>query len=274
MKISYLYFPQWQGSGNDLAIYKGSEQIFNRLESKFSFQSISVTTETGLNDVDGILGKFTIKSQIENQKNIIDGESPFKIFTLGGDCSVDLIPVTYLNQKYNGDLGVIWFDAHGDLNTPESSPSKTFHGMPLRLILGDGDSDFTKLAYPKLNPNQVILAGVRDLDQPEKDFINENQVETVTVDSINNNLLIEKIKKSGRNNLYLHIDLDVIDPNENPFVKCPTINGIFIDDLRVQLNQLILNYNIVGVSFVEAIEMDSTRLQNINNLIAETLKRF
>ena len=59
-----------------------------------------------------------------------------KIATLGGDCGVDMIPISYLNKKYKCGLGIFWIDAHADIHTPESSPSQNFHGMPIRIMMG------------------------------------------------------------------------------------------------------------------------------------------
>lgn len=62
-----------------------------------------------------------------------------KIATLDGDCGVDMIPISYLNKKYKGGLGILWIYAHADIHTLESSPSQNFHGMPIRILMGEGN---------------------------------------------------------------------------------------------------------------------------------------
>ncbi|MGY0038106.1 arginase family protein [Pedobacter sp. NJ-S-72] len=102
-------------------------------------------------------------------KDIISEIHPTKISTIGGDCGIEIMPISYLNKIYNGNLSIIWIDAHADLNTPESSPSKTFHGMPLRTLLGDGNKQFKELLFSTIKPEQISFIGLRDLDdEPRK----------------------------------------------------------------------------------------------------------
>lgn len=133
-------------------------------------------------------------------------------------------------------MNVLWIDAHADLNTPESSPSKTFHGMPLRLLLGEGDSILKQSLFSYLKPSQIILYGTRDLDKPEEKYIQEKNISTNTI---------------TKSNLYIHLDLDVIDPLEISDVKCPSPNGVGFEKLKEMLTQLKSKYNIVGASLVE-----------------------
>lgn len=102
----------------------------------------------------GTLGYKEVLKQLKNACTLIDGVKPDTIFTVGGDCGVELLSVSYLNKRYNGALAVIWFDAHGDLNTPASSPIKKFHGMPLRALLGEGDEEIVRQCFSKLKAGQ------------------------------------------------------------------------------------------------------------------------
>ena len=84
--------------------------------------------------------------------------NPDTINIIGGDCSISVAPVAYLNEKYNNNLLVLWLDAHGDLNLARGvTYPKAFHGMPLRFLLGDGDCAIVDRIAAKLLPRQIIL---------------------------------------------------------------------------------------------------------------------
>ncbi len=89
--------------------------------------------------------------------------------TVGGDCGVELEPVAAARLAYGDRLVVVWFDAHGDVNTPDSSPSGAYHGMVLRALTGEGPQGLVPDAC--LDPGRIVLAGVRDLDPAEADFV-------------------------------------------------------------------------------------------------------
>ncbi|KAI7861218.1 Arginase/deacetylase, partial [Lichtheimia hyalospora FSU 10163] len=178
-------------------------------------------------------------------------KKPSHIFTIGGDCSIEIGPVSYLNMLYN-NLGIIWFDAHGDLNIPSESPSKTFHGMPLRILLGEGDQLITENIFKKINHNQIFLMGIRDIDQKEKEYIGKYNIYSSShVDESSIRKLITSIKSYNFNNIYIHIDLDVLDLKIFNSVKCPTPNGISYNKLIKCIELLKENFNIVGSSIVE-----------------------
>ena len=93
------------------------------------------------------------------------------VVTVGGTCGVEAAPVAYLNEQYDGDLAIVWFDAHGDLNAPATSPSGHFHGMVLRTLLGEGPHEYVGELRRPLRPAQLFLAGTRDLDPEESAYI-------------------------------------------------------------------------------------------------------
>ncbi len=102
-----------------------------------------------LTTIDNIKCFEPILEQTKFFKEIIIDSKPDKISTIGGDCAVEIMPISYLNKIYQEDLCIIYIDAHADLNTPESSPSKAFHGMPLRTLLGEGKRRIYRLTLFK-----------------------------------------------------------------------------------------------------------------------------
>ncbi len=230
-----LFFPQWQGSGK-LALNKGAKQIKKHF-SNLNFSEIYVSEEYPLEMTENILGFKTICAQLNECKSCLNNSQPKQIFTLGGDCSVDIIPINHLNRYYSGDLAVIWLDAHADLNTPETSPSHLFHGMPLRVLLEESSPQFKEIVTAPLKPEQVSLIGTRDYDPAELEFIKIHS-------------LSQEWPKQYKN-AYIHIDLDVLDPIEFPHVCCPSPGGLTISMLNTITQNLRQQYNVVGFSLLE-----------------------
>lgn len=255
-----LFFPQWQGSGN-IALHTGAYLLHEQLCTIASFSHIPVSLTYSLTARNNILGYSQISAQLLEACRMVALQNPAKIFTLGGDCGVEIAPVSYLNQKYGSSLAVIWLDAHGDLNTPDSSPSAHFHGMPLRSLLGEGDRNIIAQAFSTLKPEQVFLVGTRELDPPEGSFIQQKSLSMLSAKAVNRGNyepLISKIKSAGFTKLYIHFDLDVLDPEEFPDVVCPTPNGVHTAPLRELLAGLKENFEIVGTSVLEFLPARST----------------
>ena len=130
---------------------------------------VDLAASEGLEIQRGIRGRAQLLQQLETATAILEQTQPEHLFTIGGDCGVDLAPASYLNAQHDS-LALVWLDAHADLNTPASSPSGAFHRMILRTLLGEGDPDFLAQAFSMFSPEQVFLAGARDFDPPERAF--------------------------------------------------------------------------------------------------------
>ena len=264
-----LFFPQWQGAGRSKELLKGALELQEKYINIYEFLVVDVSAEENSKVENNILGYEEITRQFEIAKLLIDKEKPSTIFTVGGGCDVEILPVSYLNYQLEGDLTLIWIDAHGDLNTPESSPSKNFHGMPLRTILGEGDKHIVDLMFSKLFASQLVMIGQRDLDEPEKEYIDEQQINVVMIDQ--NNLDIGKtldvIRSKGSNNIYVHIDLDVLNMEEFPFVMVPAPNGLKIEVLLELLKTLNSDFKIMGLSLLEYTSSDVKEIKVLSDII-------
>ena len=164
-----------------------------------------------------MLGLHSIAPRFLKTLEELQATSPAKIFMVGGTCGTEVAPVGYLNDKYQGNLAVVWFDAHGDLNTPTSSPSGHFHGMALRTLLGDGPVEFTGVLRRPLNPQQVFLAGLAIQDPPEVAYCSEMAISISPPEEFTTpDILVSRIRERGFTNVYLHLDLDVLNPDSFP----------------------------------------------------------
>ena len=254
-----LLFPQWQGAGN-IRLYEGAKRLYGFLPSREPFVEVPVTSTYSIAATENVLGLNQISAQLSCAADIISQRDPERIFTLGGDCGVEVAPISYLNRKHN-ELAVIWLDAHGDLNTPASSPSKHFHGMPLRSLLGQGNTHITSQAFSTLVPSQIFLVGTRELDKPERAFIKQNGLRIFSASSVNkgqNEPLLAAISAAGFRKIYIHLDLDVLEPTDFPHVACRTPGGIRVSCLKQLLSGLIGRFESVGASVLEFLPTGSS----------------
>lgn len=246
-----MWFPQWQGAASCAKLPDGSLALRRQLWD-IKFQELSIKPFYFLSNQSGVYGLNDLQKQFKLAQTAIYRAQPKKIFTLGGDCGIELAPIRHLHHLYGGRLGVIWLDAHADMNTPASSPSGHFHGMVLAALMGLGTSPLSKYT-PVLGPEQVILAGPRDLDASERLLIHQHHIAWLSVEQLTQNpaILLEYIKSLQLKYLYLHVDLDVLDPEEFASVSVPTKSGLTKDQLMSFLSTLHEQYTIVGGSVTE-----------------------
>ena len=162
--------------------------------------------------------------------------------TVGGDCGVELAPIEAALERHGDGLVVVWFDAHGDLNTPESSGSGAFHGMVLRTLLGEGPPAMAPRRI--LKPSQVVLAGVRALDPAEKAYVSDKSLVMVDLDEV-------ETAVSGARAVYIHIDLDVLDPAWFSSVGAPEPDGVRPERLAAAVRALIDRFPLAGLGITE-----------------------
>jgi arginase len=156
------------------------------------------------------------------------GETPL---VLGGDHSIAIGSVT--GSARETDIGVIWFDAHGDFNTPTTSPSGNVHGMPLAAVLGVGDFAGVEWANAAgLSEENVAIVGLRDVDETERAAIHESDVTTFTMSDIDERGITNVVDDAlavatdGTDGVHVSLDLDWLDPREAPGVGTPVRGGV------------------------------------------------
>ena len=244
-----LCFPEWQGYAESNSVYYGALQMQQIFSTTHEFVSIPVPAQEELPLKNDIIGYDANLRQLKATARVINQQKPTSIFMLGGTCATEIAPVSFLNHQYDGNMTVLWLDAHGDLNTPQSSPSKHFHGMPLRALLGESDPVVLQHAFSTLSPNQVVLGGTRDLDQEEKRYIESNQVTIVTPANIHR--VVDEVLDKQFAHIYIHIDLDVLDPQSFSHLLLPIPGGVLIDGLLKVLDELVREIPLIGASIVE-----------------------
>jgi arginase len=198
----------------------------------------------------GVRHHAAVQAALRAQGELLEQLDPDRLLTLGGDCTVEVAAVAHLARRYGRRLFVLWIDAHGDLNTPISSPSGTAHGMPLRMLL-EADPDGPLAPPGCLQPRQVTLVGSRDLDPAEVEYVEEHRVPRLHVlDLITSPARLAALPPAGAA-VYVHLDLDVLDPSALPAVAVPTAGGLAVSTLTAALQALVSAHDVVGIGITE-----------------------
>lgn len=181
---------------------------------------------------------------------------------LGGDHSVGAGTVSGVAEFYRKQgqkIGLIWIDAHTDINTPDSSPSGNVHGMPLAAILGLGPSDLANIYNfsPKVHPENCVLVGVHDIDTREKANIKETGIEVYTMRDIDERgmrtVIEEALRVAGRGTAGYHVSLDMdwIDPEDAPGVGTPVRGGASYREAHLAMEIISDHGRMVSFEIVE-----------------------
>jgi arginase len=168
------------------------------------------------------------------RKSLNNGALPI---VLGGDHSLaagSVAATAAWAREGRGRIGLIWVDAHGDMNTPSSTSSGNVHGMPLAALLGSEPSELAGIGgfAPKIEPGQTVLIGVRNLDEEEKERVRASRIHVFTMKDIDRagiaHVIEQAIELAGRETAGVHVsfDLDVCDPAVAPGVGTPVKGGL------------------------------------------------
>lgn len=213
----------------------------------------------------------TNNSKLKNLNEIIKGntdlakkvESVIKAgrfpIVLGGDHSIAIGTLAGLATSYE-NLGVIWYDAHADMNTSETSPSGNIHGMPLAVSIGLGDERLVNLHTEgrKVKPENVVIIGARAVDPGERVLIKELGVKVFTMHEIDKNGMtsvmqdaIAYLQSLEVDGVHLSLDLDGLDPLYTPGVGTPVPGGISYRESHLAMEMLEESGMITSAEFVE-----------------------
>ncbi|WP_285769191.1 arginase [Peribacillus sp. SI8-4] len=177
---------------------------------------------------------------------------------LGGDHSIAIGTLAGV-AKHHENVGVIWYDAHGDLNTEDTSPSGNIHGMPLAVSLGLGHPDLINIhgSVPKVKPENIVIIGARSLDEGERELIRNKGIKVYTMHEIDRigmtRVMEESIEylRERTDGVHLSLDLDGVDPADAPGVGTPVIGGISYRESHLAMEMLAEANMITSAEFVE-----------------------
>jgi arginase len=181
---------------------------------------------------------------------------------LGGDHSIAVGTIAGAAAHYQKEskrIGLIWLDAHGDMNTPESSPSGNVHGMPLASIMGYGPPELTDLGgvKPMVEPRNIALVGIRDLDSKERRLVKESGVHIFTMRDIDERGMREVMADALRfaaddtAGIAISLDMDFVDPGDAPGVGTPVRGGVTYREAHLALEMIADSRSMVSLELVE-----------------------
>jgi len=193
------------------------------------------------------------------EKSLAEGFTPL---VLGGDHSIaagSAAGVASHFRKQSKRPGLLWLDAHGDMNTPDSSPSGNVHGMPLASIIGYGAPEMVDMLgfHPKIEPRNVALVGIRDLDAKERRLIKDSGVHVFTMRDIDERGMREVMSEAIRfasddtDGIAVSLDMDFVDPSDAPGVGTPVRGGVTYREAHLAMEMICDSRHMVSMEVVE-----------------------
>lgn len=276
MKDITLVFPQWQGSIDNEALYEGAHVLAEGISCLPSVQYVETALFRKLEPGGSIAGRDEIIKQLQNACTILERENPERVLLLGGDCGTETAPVSWMAHKHGPKLALIWLDAHPDLNTPASSQSGRFQGMALSAVLGNADSQITETMFKQLQPAQVFCAGIRTFDPPELNFIVRNKMPFFGPGELERDpsWLAKQIVAAGYSKVYIHLDVDAVDPIGFAHGKpSPTAGLLFSNVLKI-IEEVNKRLDICGLGITEFHPGSERGIEKAAMLIEKALPGF
>ncbi|WP_233245620.1 arginase family protein [Salinibacterium hongtaonis] len=257
MAASFFVVPQWQGSGSARAmrLADGAHAISHDLPAA---STTLIDVPIGAGDALGTsVARLSSLLMVRDRLAAALLAHGGPAVTIGGDCGVQLAAVPHA-LTHSPDTCVVWFDAHPDLNTPQSSPSGAFTGMVLRTLLGHG-ADELVCADP-LAPQRVVVVGARQLDDGEAEFIEQEGIRMIAPTAGIGEQdagaamiaeLLDAVESTGATSVYIHVDLDVLDPGIIQGIGSPVPFGLSAADLVAMIAALRGRYALSGAGITE-----------------------
>lgn len=218
--------------------------------------------ETIINERENLLPAI-LSACIELAEKTADAARSGRIpLVLGGDHSIaagSVAGVATAFAEKKKKIGLIWLDAHADINTPESSKSGNVHGMPVAHLIGKGDARLSRIAVPSpaISPANVAIVGLRDLDPAEREHIREWGITAFPMRDVDERglraVMAEAIRVAceGTAGFYLSVDADWVDPEEAPGVGTPVRGGATFREAHLAMELAHDSSKLLGLDFVE-----------------------
>lgn len=261
-KTSVIRVPLWYGC-NKRGVERAPEILAQALQNNMSDISIIdiPIPELPQNETDTLHAKHvqTIASITKQLAQVVSAqlaEGRF-VLTIGGDHSLGLGTVAG-SLQHDENIGLIWFDAHGDINTEAGSPTGNVHGMPIAALMGLCQSELKDVSSHLLNPKHVFWIGARSLDKGEKELIERLNLHVYSSDYIREkgmkavmDEVKEEMHQAGIHHTHLSFDVDALDPKVFPATGVREPNGLLMEDFEVFAKQLPSLPSVIAMDFVE-----------------------
>lgn len=269
-----LLMPQWQGGNNPN--YSFGAELLAWLAPDNDQPLIHIPVQaydgTTLENENGTFGRKQLLEQLQAAHHIINDYKPDRIVMFGGDCLVEQAPFSYLNERYNGELGLVWIDAHSDLG--RIAGYDCGHTLPLGNLLGEGDEEFAKHVKIPLKPENVFIVGINVQTDLDSEIIQRLGIKTAKTHELMSSTesIMDWIKQRNIKHLAIHIDLDVLDPKafrsllfanpEAPY-DFSAAGTMQMPELLKLIKRLSDETDVVGLGITEHLPWDSINLKKL-----------
>ena len=275
-----LIYPQWQGGivnhwipdlpADDASrgYYLGA-QLLNILAPPSPQKTVEVPISLYIKDREtdlGVSARKIILKQTKAALELLHENTPEKIVTLGGECSVSVVPFTYLAAKYPDDIAIVWIDAHPDINLPYDE-YKGYHAMALTACLGMGDEEIMELLPGKTDASKALIVGLRSWDEGMQERQRKLGIKGLSPQEVANDRtkIMEWLKSTGVSKVVIHFDMDVLDPAEIIAAVGIEPNGMKIEEVVRIINDISSEYDLVGLTVAEPMPRVAIKLRNMLN---------
>lgn len=281
-KTIRLIYPQWQGASIVPLIpevknpddasrgYFLGAQLLNFLAPDSGQETLTIPVSIELEDrqvTDGVLDRDIIVRQTRTALDMLRVSNPDKIVTLGGECSVSVVPFTYLAEKYDNDVAVIWIDAHPDITLP-GDVYPGYHAMAVTACMGYGDKRILEELPAKISPSKILLVGLRNW---ERDEIKERQqqygIKHLSPQDVaqNSDAIKSWLKACGASKVVIHFDMDALDPAEIIAAVGTDPDGMKMEEVIRVINDIAAEKELVGLTIAEPMPRTAIRIKNMLN---------
>lgn len=255
MYNTILHFPIWQGAGAPHGYRRGAGVLRHIAQGYRPVVDIPVDDSDFSATVGKVKALDTLQRHFSVAQEILRQQTQ-PVFTIGGDCVADFIPLAHALETHGDKVAVLWVDAHPDINTPETSPSGNFHGMLLRTLMGEGPVGYQSFVPHHLKPRQLFYAGLRDADMDAEEFriIAAEHIFRLDVPEIMAHRwqrLFAAIEAGGFTHVHLHVDSDVMDLTDYPQAVVAVPGGVSADALVAFLQAVRAHFPLAGAALTE-----------------------
>lgn len=280
MKTIRLIYPQWQGANIARWIpgipaedssrgYWLGAMLLDFLAPKTTNEIYTVPVSTDITErteTDGVLDRDTIILQTKAALDTLRIATPDRVVTLGGECSVSVPVFTYLADRNNGDVAIVWIDAHPDITLP-ADDYNGYHAMALSACMGMGDNQIIAQLPAKIAPTDICLAGLREC---EYEYIEKRVEELGLIHfspgelSQKSDAVIDWLKATGKSKVMIHFDMDVMDPGETlAAVADGPEGGLKLKEVIRLINDIAATTEVIALTIAEPMPRLAIRLKGM-----------
>ena len=277
-KTLRLIYPQWQGGVitswfpnlRDEDASKGyylGARLLNFLSPNNNQETVKVPISLNYDEESSnecVSRKNAILNQTKAALEILNHRNPDRILTLGGECSVSVVPFTFLASKYPNDVAVVWFDAHPDINLPGDEYTG-YHAMAVTACIGLGQSEIVETLPASIDPSKILIAGLCSYDKDAEIRLPNIGINTRSPHELKENpkYVIDWLATTKASKVLIHFDLDVLDPMELLAAVDRESGKMKIQEVLEIIKNISANYDVVGLTISEYLPDVAIKIKNI-----------